>query len=876
MNYNIHPVSYLNADSYSNSNNNNNNLTQNDNINVNLNNHHQHQNQNQNQLQLHQQHQQQQQSYTQRFQHQLQPPSQQQQQQQQQQRSSMLKNSPSADLEMDNITSPSSITSSHSPRTNNLNGSPLSSFTSHSVTNSPIEQSKQKPVELSTRSINDGSVSNIKSSSGNVGVSGNGNTAANQQQYNTASQSILPSTSMIDSFASSTGTYPQPPQQPPQLHPNLNHVYNSQSYYQPPAPQQQQQQHQPKTSLHEPSLYHDVANGHFHQPLVNGIPQIQVNNTDAKSNPTFNTYSVKPPKKTYKKIREEDLRGPFKCLWGNCNIIFDTPELLYDHLCDDHVGRKSSNNLSLTCYWEKCGTTTVKRDHITSHLRVHVPLKPFHCDLCPKSFKRPQDLKKHSKIHADDHPKKLKKAQRLLLKQQQKEFKQRQKSGKVDNGVGNGVGVGTYYQPTGAAIINDGDDYNRKRRYDNSQHNMYVVNSILNDFSFPQVPHATTGGSYTHQQPQPQQQQQQQQQTLVDQNKRIKPNGEYNIDMFNRLNHLDEQYHSHHLPQPPAQSLAQAASLHHYHPTYTSSASTGNGNIYEAEKFFNSLSNSIDMQYQNLSSQYHQQHQHQQPHSSQQVSQTHHNHHHNPPPPPPSQQQQQVSSSQLYPSLPTLSNTASAISRDAPILSSNVGSTATTSSSSYIPSSYPQINRPSTYTSYGQQPHAGSMEYNGVSVYQKSGQKLDDVEPVQEEVDEEELEGEEEGNVAESVSVSSSEEEEEDEEEEDDEEEEEEEDEMESLFDKLNLSDAEDHEVVDDDDEDVEDVEIDGYNLKDVARHRAMIKNILDMIKKQIKEQEAANGQNGLEKETTKQRNVETGSDSGVFVEKLYPTITAF
>lgn len=71
-------------------------------------------------------------------------------------------------------------------------------------------------------------------------------------------------------------------------------------------------------------------------------------------------------------------------------------------MCEKHVGRKSTNNLNLTCQWNACRTTTVKRDHITSHIRVHVPLKPHKCDFCGKSFKRPQDLKKHVKTHADD------------------------------------------------------------------------------------------------------------------------------------------------------------------------------------------------------------------------------------------------------------------------------------------------------------------------------------------------------------------------------------------------------------------------------------------------------------------------------------------
>lgn len=90
------------------------------------------------------------------------------------------------------------------------------------------------------------------------------------------------------------------------------------------------------------------------------------------------------------------------CRWSECNDRFQNAEALYEHICEKHVGRKSTNNLNLTCQWNACRTTTVKRDHITSHIRVHVPLKPHKCDFCGKSFKRPQDLKKHVKTHADD------------------------------------------------------------------------------------------------------------------------------------------------------------------------------------------------------------------------------------------------------------------------------------------------------------------------------------------------------------------------------------------------------------------------------------------------------------------------------------------
>lgn len=113
--------------------------------------------------------------------------------------------------------------------------------------------------------------------------------------------------------------------------------------------------------------------------------------------------------------------GNYICHWLGCGKGIESAELLYvrfilplfvtnvrnshftkDHVCDTHIGRKSTNNLNLVCGWGNCHIEVVKRDHITSHIRVHVPLKPHRCEFCGKAFKRPQDKKKHVKTHAED------------------------------------------------------------------------------------------------------------------------------------------------------------------------------------------------------------------------------------------------------------------------------------------------------------------------------------------------------------------------------------------------------------------------------------------------------------------------------------------
>jgi hypothetical protein len=78
---------------------------------------------------------------------------------------------------------------------------------------------------------------------------------------------------------------------------------------------------------------------------------------------------------------KSDSEATQRCWWNNCTVVLDSPTELYEHICEIHVGRKSNGTLSLHCGWDGCEATFLKRDHATSHMRVHVAFKPHSCSV---------------------------------------------------------------------------------------------------------------------------------------------------------------------------------------------------------------------------------------------------------------------------------------------------------------------------------------------------------------------------------------------------------------------------------------------------------------------------------------------------------------
>lgn len=134
----------------------------------------------------------------------------------------------------------------------------------------------------------------------------------------------------------------------------------------------------------------------FLQPQFSTLPPVSVQQTHSNSL-TSQPISTSPSSSSVDPVTPEFAPGMddrrvsavsmattddlIECKWADCRHVSPSPDELYDHLCNLHVGRKSTGNLNLTCGWEGCGVKCVKRDHITSHLRG----KSFHAISYPLS-----------------------------------------------------------------------------------------------------------------------------------------------------------------------------------------------------------------------------------------------------------------------------------------------------------------------------------------------------------------------------------------------------------------------------------------------------------------------------------------------------------
>ena len=104
-----------------------------------------------------------------------------------------------------------------------------------------------------------------------------------------------------------------------------------------------------------------------HSPSSVSPPPLS--HSDGSSKASSTPEARTPPPTAPAPASADDSAPRYDCQWQDCDKVFPEPEALYNHLCNDHIGRKSTGNLCLSFKWKDCSTSCAKLDHITSHLR---------------------------------------------------------------------------------------------------------------------------------------------------------------------------------------------------------------------------------------------------------------------------------------------------------------------------------------------------------------------------------------------------------------------------------------------------------------------------------------------------------------------------
>jgi hypothetical protein len=130
------------------------------------------------------------------------------------------------------------------------------------------------------------------------------------------------------------------------------------------------------TSINLSSI-HGSMNG----MVMHNMPHTYVHSDTSNDNIGFDTLNPSEPRITNSAVPGSGELSKIRCQWRHCKLEFVDPAMLMHHVSEEHIGRRALGHLSLRCEWADCHVVARKRDHIISHVRLHIPYWPLTCSV---------------------------------------------------------------------------------------------------------------------------------------------------------------------------------------------------------------------------------------------------------------------------------------------------------------------------------------------------------------------------------------------------------------------------------------------------------------------------------------------------------------